>query len=111
MRALFKIGSFADRVPASIQAESELRLRARNSTPALISTLPPNPTTPLTTKCLHYFLKSSPANSVSLLLLRLIDRTLLTASIAAEPMLPFMVAGAVVLYAINAGANAMMQCE
>ena len=68
MRALFKIGSFADRVPASIQAESELRLRARNSTPALISTLPPNPTTPLLTKCLHYFLKSSPANSVSLLL-------------------------------------------
>lgn len=28
----------------------------------------------------------------------------------AEPMLPFFAAGAIVFYAINAGANAMMQC-
>jgi len=26
-------------------------------------------------------------------------------------MIPFMVAGAIVFYAINAGASAMMQCE
>ncbi len=35
----------------------------------------------------------------------------LTQEFTAEPMLPFMAAGAIVLYAINAGANAMMKCE
>ncbi|KAH0844157.1 F-type H+-transporting ATPase subunit J [Fonsecaea pedrosoi] len=29
----------------------------------------------------------------------------------AEPMIPFYAAGLVVLYAINAGANAMMNCK
>ena len=29
----------------------------------------------------------------------------------AEPMMPFMAAGLIVLYAVNAGANAMMKCE
>ena len=36
---------------------------------------------------------------------------LLIQSIAAEPMVPFMAAGAIVLYAINAGAKAMMHCK
>lgn len=36
--------------------------------------------------------------------------TMLTSLPVAEPMWPFMVAGLIVAYGINAGANAMMEC-
>lgn len=73
------------------------------STEAIIS--------PVNTRCPHYSPRSFRECSVSLASDDSPYWPPLIQRATAQPMIPFMAAGAIVLWAVNAGANAMMQCK